>query len=220
MKNILSFLSALQENNNKEWMDANKPEYQAARKTFMSFVTELIQKTAAFDPTITGLLAKDCVFRINRDIRFSNDKRPYKTNMGAFIASGGKKTKGAGYYIHLQPENCFIGGGIYMPAAPELAKIRQEIDYNAPSLIEILSEDKFKNTFGEMDGDKLKTAPKGYPKDHPHIELLRLKSFTVFTKVPESEVTQEAFLDNVAAKFKVMYPFNNFLNTAVAEVEE
>ncbi|UZR94939.1 DUF2461 domain-containing protein [Chondrinema litorale] len=220
MKNILSFLSALQENNNKEWMDENRPEYQAARKIFISFVTELIQKTAAFDPTITGLLAKDCIFRINRDIRFSNDKRPYKTNMGAFIASGGKKTKGAGYYVHIQPGNCFIGGGIYMPAAPELAKIRQEIDYNAPSLIEVLSEEKFKNTFDEMDGDRLKTAPKGYPKDHPHIELLRLKSFTVFTKVPESEVTEDAFLNNVAAKFQVMYPFNNFLNTAVAEVEE
>ena len=220
MQEVLSFLSALQKNNSKEWMDANKSDYQSSKKVFLQFVTELIEKTAKFDPTITGLLAKDCVFRINRDIRFSKDKSPYKTNMGAFIARGGKKTKGAGYYVHIQPENCFIGGGIYMPEAAELAKIRQEIDYNASALLEILSEENFKNTFGEMNGARLKTAPKGYPKDHPHIDLLRLKSFTVFTKVPETEVKKDNFLDEVSNKFLTMYAFNNYLNNAVTEIEE
>ncbi|MEM1134532.1 MAG: DUF2461 domain-containing protein [Bacteroidota bacterium] len=220
MQKVLSFLNALQENNNKEWMDANKPDYQETRKVFMQFVTELIQKIALFDPAITGLLAKDSVFRINRDIRFSKDKRPYKNNMGAFMASGGKKTKGAGYYIHLQPGNCFLGGGIHMPAAPELAKIRQEIDYNADALIEIISDKTFKKTFGEIEGDRLKTSPKGYPKDHPHLDLLQLKSFTVFTKFPDKTVTKADFIDTVVKQFEVMYPFINFLNAAVVEIND
>lgn len=220
MQDVLDFLSELQKNNRKEWMDENKPTYQAARKEFVQLVTGLIEKITVFDPTITGLLAKDCIFRINRDIRFSKDKSPYKTNMGAFIAQSGRKTKGAGYYLHLQPGNCFFGGGIYMPQATELAKIRQEIDYNAAQLKEILDDKTFKSTFGELQGEQLKTAPKGYPKDHEHIDLLRYKSYTVFTKFAESKVKQKDFADWLITQFKVMQPLNIFLNTAVAEVEE
>jgi len=220
MQDVLDFLNELQKNNRKEWMDENKPTYQAVRKNFSKFVTELIEKITVFDPSITGLLAKDCIFRINRDIRFSKDKSPYKTNMGAFIAQGGKKTKGAGYYVHLQPGNCFLGGGIYMPQAAELAKIRQEIDYNAHQLKEILDDKTFKSTFGELQGDQLKTAPKGYPKDHEHIDLLRFKSFTVFTKFADSEAKQHEFVDWLAGQFKIMQPLNIFLSTAVAEIEE
>ncbi len=220
MQEILNFLSDLQQNNRKEWMDEHRPTYQAARKQFLWFVTEMIEKIAAFDPSITGLLAKDCTFRINRDIRFSKDKSPYKTNMGAFIAQGGKKTKGAGYYVHLQPGNCFLGGGIYMPQAEELAKIRQEIDYNAHHLIEILEKPEFKKTFGGLRGEQLKTAPKGYPKDHEHIELLRFKSFTVFTEFTDSKVTDADFTEWLANQFKIMQPLNIFLNTAIDEMEE
>jgi uncharacterized protein (TIGR02453 family) len=140
--------------------------------------------------------------------------------MGAFIAHGGKKTKGAGYYIHIQPGDCFLGGGIYMPQATELAKIRQEIDYNAQHLLDILHNTEFKKTFGELQGEQLKTTPKGYPKDHEHIELLRYKSFTVFTKYTDSDVIKKYFADWLAGQFKVMQPLNIFLNTAVAEVDE
>jgi uncharacterized protein (TIGR02453 family) len=138
----LQFLQSLQKNNNKPWFDENRKKYESAKENFAEFVEALINGIAAFDPTIQNLTAKNCMFRINRDVRFSKDKSPYKTNMGASISKGGKKINLAGYYFHCEPGKSFAAGGFYMPMAPELAKIRQEIDYNfkewIPTDIELL----------------------------------------------------------------------------------
>jgi uncharacterized protein (TIGR02453 family) len=216
MKNVMEFLQELDRNNHKEWMDANKNWYQEAKREFLGLVDEVIKGITAFDPGIAGITAKDCTFRINRDIRFSKDKRPYKNNFGAAIQEGGKKSPNPTYYLHLQPGESMIAGGCYMPAAAELAKIRQEIDYNPAELKEIVEKEEFKNTFGAVQGEALKTAPKGYPKDHPNIELLRLKSFVVMQKLPDSKVIQANFADKVISDFKILQPFNHYLGVAIS----
>lgn len=217
---ILAFLTELKKNNAKEWMDANKPTYQKARKAFIEIVETQIKEIAKWEPGFEAVTAKECVFRINRDIRFSKDKRPYKEHLGAFIAQGGRKTEFAGYYVHFEPGNTFVGGGIYMPPSDILKKIRQEIDYNASELHTIIGEPTFKKVFGEIQGESLKTTPKGYPKDHPEIELLRLKSFTVTTQFTDKEVVKPSFHQEITKAFQIMRPFNQFLDMAVKHEEE
>lgn len=216
MKNVMAFLSELDRNNHKEWMEENRKWYLDAKSEFHLLVDELIMGIATFDSSISGLSSKECTFRINRDIRFSKDKRPYKNNFGAAIQEGGKKSVNPTYYIHLQPGESMIAGGCYMPAPPELAKIRQEIDYNAAELREIVKKKDFQKTFGKIQGEALKTAPKGYPKDHPNIELLRLKSFIVMDKLSDDEVLAEDFISHVLEDFEIMHPFNRFLSVAVS----
>jgi uncharacterized protein (TIGR02453 family) len=215
-KTTLDFLSKLKKNNNKEWFDKNRSTYEEVKKNHQGFINELIQAVAKFDPSVKMLEAKQCVFRINRDIRFSNDKTPYKTNLGADISPGGKKANSAGYYIHLQPGGSFLAGGMWQPPAPELNAIRQEIDYNSKELKKILNNKDFKKYFGDLsEEDKVKTAPKGYDKTHPEIELLKLKSFLVIHDLTDKEVLSKDFLKQCSMIFKAMYPFNKFLRTAV-----
>lgn len=215
LKQVLSFLGDLEKNNNKDWMHDNKKVYQQAKAEFNEFVNQLITKLSEFDPDILGLEPKHCTFRINRDIRFSKDKSPYKNNFGAYMAKGGKKGVGGGYYIHLQPGESFMGGGIYMPPSDILSKIRQEIDYNPDPLLSILSEKSFKSYYGNLSGEQLKTAPKGYEKDHPHINLLRFKSFVVFRKLSGQEITSAGFLDDVAKGFQILKPLKDYLSVAI-----
>ncbi len=217
LTNVLGFLHNLHQNNNRDWMQANKKAYEAAKKDFNGFVSQIIDGIAAFDPDIEGLEPKHCTFRINRDIRFSKDKSPYKNNFGAYMAKGGKKGHGGGYYVHLQPGQSFLGGGIYMPPADVLAKIRQEIDYNPDPLISLLEDKEFKDYYGELNGEQLKTAPKGYEKDHPNITLLRFKSFTVFRKVTDSEVKSGTFVNDVITGFRKMKPLKDYLSVAIDE---
>src|SRR5690606_37986107 len=125
----IKFLKDLKKNNNKHWLDAHRKHYDAARKNFEEFLQQLIDKHALQDPTIKEQVAKQCMFRINRDIRFSKDKTPYKTHFAASINMGGKKSVFGGYYVHVEPGGSFVGGGVWMPQPPELKKIRQEIDY-------------------------------------------------------------------------------------------
>ena len=216
---IFDFLAQLKNNNEKDWMHANKPLYQEAKNSFIEMVGQSIQHISMFDEHIAGLDAKKCIFRVNRDIRFSKDKRPYKENFGAAIARGGRKSKFGGYYLHLQPGNSFLAGGCYMPQSAELAAIRQEIDYNAQDLRTILAQSDFKKYFGQIEGAELKTAPKGYPKDHEDIDLLKKKSFTVWHRMKDEQVLKKDFLEHAAKVFHAMHPFNEFLNTAVAETE-
>jgi uncharacterized protein (TIGR02453 family) len=152
MKTVLNFLSDLRKNNHKEWMDQNKSRYQQAKKEFENLVKILIDRIALFDESIAGIQPKDCIFRLNRDIRFSNDKRPYKENMGAFITMEGKKGVDGGYYIHLQPGQSMLAGGTYMPPADVLKKIRQEIDYNPDPLLDFMRSQPFQKLFGDFDG--------------------------------------------------------------------
>jgi len=215
-KNLLQFLSDLKENNYKEWFHENKPTYQVVKKEFEQFLAHSIASIAQFDKSVNNLEPKQCVFRINRDIRFSNDKSPYKTNFGGFIVPGGKKAGNAGYYIHIEPDNCFLAGGIYMPAPDKLKAVRTEIFENTDDFKKIINNKKFKSSFtGILSDDKLKTAPKGFPKDFEDIDLLRYKHYIVSKTINEDLVTSDKFLDEINNVFKTLHPFNSFINEAI-----
>jgi uncharacterized protein (TIGR02453 family) len=215
-KSTLKFLSDLKQNNNRDWFLANKASYESAKKNFTDFVQELINNLSKFDKGLKGIEAKKCVFRINRDIRFSSDKSPYKSNMGASFSAGGKNSNQAGYYIHIEGNKGFLAGGRWMPEAAELAAIRQEIDYNTKAFKKILSAPDFVKFFGEISqDDKLKTAPKGYAKDHPELELLKLKSFIADHYFKANEITNPSFQNNCVTGFKTLMPLNAFLNKAI-----
>lgn len=215
---ILTFLSQLNANNTKEWMDAHRSNYLKVKDQFQGITKYLNDEVAKVDEGLAGLDYKKAIFRINRDIRFSKDKSPYKNNFGAFMVEGGKNSGNAGYYLHLQPEGeTFIAGGVYVPSSDRLAKIRQEIDYNASELKNITDHSEFKKYFGEIQGDKLKRAPKGYPLDHPNLELIKLKSFLVVHRVTDKQTLSAGFIDYVAKVFMAMIPFNNYMNVAMNE---
>jgi len=216
-QSTLDFLKKLSKNNNKEWFDKNRDSYLKAKQNVEDFTALLIKEIAKFNPAVGTLSPKNCVFRIFRDVRFSKNKSPYKNNMGAYISEGGKKGNKAGYYLHIQPNGeSFLAGGMYMPEAPLQNAIRQEIDYNMDEFKKIIGKKSFKTTFGEPEGEKLKTVPKGYDKNHPDIELLKYKSYIVWHKLNDKELIQKDFLKKSAAVFKELHPFNNFLNRAVS----
>ncbi len=172
------FLQKLAKNNNKPWFDKNREAYEAAKDDFEALATEVIDILAGNDPKFKELKAKDCVFRIYRDVRFSKDKTPYKAHLSAGFSRGGKKFQGAGYYLHIEPGGkSYVGGGLWMPEAPMLKAVRQEIDYNYPEFAGIVGDKKFRKTLDEVSGEKLKTLPQGYTADNPAIEYLKLKGF-------------------------------------------
>ena len=213
-KSTLDFLSAINCNNNRDWFISNRPAYLESKVNFESFVQNIINEIIKFEPIMKGLEAKSCVFRINRDIRFSNDKSPYKSHFGAFIVQGGKKNgeKFAGYYFHIEPGKSIMAGGAYTPPAPWLSAIREKISDNPDEFIKITKSKDFIKYFGSVDGEKLKTAPKGYPKDHPNIELLKLKSYLVVNEATDKLVLSSDFQDYVISVFKAMKPLNDYLN--------
>jgi uncharacterized protein (TIGR02453 family) len=215
---ILKFLKDLARNNNRDWFEKNKQRYLTAKVSFEDVVTAVLKEIAKFDPPLAGLNPKKLPFRIYRDIRFSKDKRPYKTNMGAGFSPNGRLVQEPGYYLHLEPGGkSFVAGGIYMPDAANLAKIRQEIDYNPDDLKKIMKARKFRDLFGDFDPfDKLKTAPKGYAKDHPDIEWLKLKSFIVETSFTDKQVTDKKFIGLVAAGCRAIKPLNDYLHEAIS----
>lgn len=217
-KSTFSFLKELKQNNNRDWFQENKPRYETAKNEFELFVDQLIGELTKFDESIGHHRAKDCIFRIYRDVRFSKDKSPYKTHLGAHITAAAKRSEihsKAGYYIHIGPGESMLAGGAYVPQGDWLKAIRQEISYNSDSLKKILNGQKFKTYFGEMEGEKLKRAPKGYEIDHPEIELLKFKSFLATNKVSDKEVTSSTFLQHSVEVFKTLHPFDQFLNQAM-----
>lgn len=212
----LKFLVSLKKNNNKEWFDKNRPTYETARKDFQTFVDTLIPELARFDKAVAGLEGKKCLFRINRDVRFSKNKSPYKTNFGAIINPGGKKSNLPGYYIHIEPGAAFIAGGVWMPEADKLNAIRQEIDYNLPEFQKIVNDKNFKKHFGKLSQeDKLVNPPKGYDKENPALELLKLKSFIAYKDLDSKVLTSKTFLKQCVETFKAMYTLNLFLRRAM-----
>ena len=215
MKSILSFLKGIQKNNSREWMEANKAQYLNAKGLFEEIITELIDKISAFDPYIRGAEAKKCIFRLHRDVRFSKDKRPYKDNMGGFINKDGRKGMDGGYYIHVQPGQSMLAGGVYMPPSDVLKKIRQEIDYNPEAINKFMAGSDFKNYFGSFEGDRLKKAPKGYDPDHPNIELLKLKYYIIVHRISDEELLKPDFINYASKVFKKMLPLNDYLRTAL-----
>jgi uncharacterized protein (TIGR02453 family) len=219
-KETFRFLQQLKLNNDKVWFDANRGLYTQLRKEFEAFLEVVITAVSQFDREISQTTARASVFRINRDIRFSNDKRPYKTNFGAFIAKGGRKGINGGYYIHVEPGGCFLAGGIYMPSAPMLKAIREEIYENIDEFKEILHAPSFMKHFGDRMGDeKLKSAPRGFPKEFADMDYLKYKSYTVIKSEPDSVYQKADFIKEVKEVFRAMAPFNQFLNRAVEEVE-
>ncbi|MBN8666009.1 MAG: DUF2461 domain-containing protein [Chitinophagales bacterium] len=214
----LKFLKDLKKNNNKPWFDAHRPAYEAARKDFEIFVQSLIDGIAKKDGDLTGLTAKACMFRINRDVRFSKDKSPYKTNFGAFFNKGGKKAMTAGYYFHLEPGKIFIGGGLYMPMPPDLAKVRQEIDYNLKDFKKIVQGTKFRKVYKDLDRSDeytLTRVPKGYEADNPAAEYLKLKSYVATIQMSDAEVTSATAKKKAIEAYEALMPLVKFLNGAV-----
>jgi uncharacterized protein (TIGR02453 family) len=214
-QSTLEFLSDLKDHNEREWFMKNRKRYEDAKINFESYVQAVIDSIAEFDPIYKGLEVKSCTYRINRDIRFSNDKSIYKTHLGAFMVKGGKKNgdRFAGYYVHVEPGgNSMIAGGAYMPPMPWLTAIREKIDEHGDNLIKIINNNEFKKYFGNLEGEKLKSAPKGYARDHPYIELLKLKSYLVVKMISDKEITSKDSFDLVIRASRVMKPLNDFLN--------
>ena len=217
MKQIIDFLRDLEANNSREWFEQNKATYDVTRKQFLVITESLIHEIRAFDDEVPPLNAKDCVFRIFRDVRFSKDKLPFKSNYGCYIARGGKKSGYSGYYFHLQPGECFLSGGIYMPSPEFLQAIRQEIYYHPNNYLELINDPAFKSTFTLEYLDPLKTAPKGYPKDWEHVALIKNRNYAYASPVKESDLYDPGFLKKAIEVFKIIYPYNRFLNKAVDE---
>jgi uncharacterized protein (TIGR02453 family) len=211
------FLKDLKKNNNKTWFEKNKSGYLDAKDDAEHFVEQLIQGLGKVDANIAPLHVKDTTYRIYRDIRFSSDKTPYKTHMGAFLNKGGKKVPTAGYYFHAQPGRSMAGGGLWMPMPAELSKVRQEIDYNFGEWTKILGDRKFKKYFPEgLDKEEiLSRPPKGYDAENPAIEFLKLKSFVVTRSLTDAEMTSPSILKEVLNTFASMKAFVNFLNRAL-----
>lgn len=217
LKDIFNFLTELKANNNREWFEANKPRYQMLREFFLETVGVLIKEIGSFDSDIFWLEPKDCVFRINRDVRFSANKDPYKTNFAAGFAKGGKKGNNAFYYLHLEPNHCSLNGGIWMPEAEIMKKIRFAIYENTAEFLEIINGKSFVAEFGGLSqAHKLKNVPRGFDKEFVEAELLKLKSFTVTKNCEDSYFTDKNFIANTKKTFDKMYPLIQFLNKAVS----
>ncbi len=211
-----NFLKGLAANNNKPWFDNNRDAYAAAKEDFELFATAVLKELAKNEPGFAEQKAKDCVFRIFRDVRFSKEKTPYKPNFGAYFSKGGKKFPGAGYYVHVEPGGrSFAGGGLWMPEAPILKAVRQEIDYNLDEFKAILTDKKFKKAFPEVNGEKAKKPPVGYTEDNPGIEYIKLKSFTVTHQLSDEQLESKQFVKQVTDLFTTMRPLVDFLNRAV-----
>jgi len=213
----LKFLKDLKKNNNKPWFEKNKSLYLDAKEDAEHFVEQLIEGFGKSDADIAPLLLKDCTYRIYRDVRFSGDKTPYKTHMGAYMNKGGKKMPTAGYYFHLEPGRSMTGGGLWMPMPPELGKVRQEIDYNYAAWTKILGDRRFKKFFpdGLEQGEILSRPPKGYDAENPAIGFLKLKSFVVTHKLTDEQILSRSLLKEVLNTFEAMKEFVYFLNRSL-----
>ncbi|WP_019949183.1 DUF2461 domain-containing protein [Hymenobacter aerophilus] len=213
---LFDFLTDLALHNDREWFQARKPTYDQLRSEFEALVGQILAALAAEEPALATLEAKKCIFRIYRDVRFSKRKDPYKTHFSAYFAAGGKQSAGPGYYFQLGPNGqTLIAGGIYQPEKEQLARIRQEIDYNGPALHRILAAPAFQKLYAGLDGEQLKRPPAGYPADHPDLALLRHKSFVVSHPVPDAEARRLNLAEYVPAAFCTMRPFTEFLREAV-----
>ena len=207
-----SFLKKLAKNNNRDWFEKHKPEFLEIKEYFESFVADIHHDMIEFEPEMAGLDPKKLVFRIYRDVRFSKDKRPYKKFLSAGFSPKGKGTGVPGYYLQLEPgDRSFLCCGLYAPPAEDLNKIRQEIDYNGDDLMKIIGEKKFHQHYELWEDDALKSAPKGYSKDHPLIKWIRLKSFVVMHSLSDKQVHGRNFKKDIIGAMKAGKPFNDFL---------
>jgi uncharacterized protein (TIGR02453 family) len=216
----LDILREMRANNNKTWFEANRKRYDQARAAYEKLIAELI---AGFQDRqiedLSGVTVKDCVFRIYRDVRFSKDKSPFNTHMGGVIAQGGRKPQGRSYYIHVEPDGgSFMAGGLYDPTRPQLDYLRQHIAENADSLRAIITAPDFIKYFGGLDGETLKTAPQGYAKDHPAIDLLRYKQFLASHKISDADLVSDDLVPRLLDVAQALRPFLTYFNELLAGV--
>lgn len=220
-QSTFQFLKDLQSNNNRDWFNDNRKRYETARDNFAGFIEELILDIQKMDPFITDAAAKNTVFRIFKDVRFSKNKDPYKTHFGAAISKGGRKSEYSGYYIHIEPgKKTMLASGIWHPQPAVLKSVRNEIAYNQEQYENILNDKKFVSTFGEVSGAKLVRPPKGFDKEHPAIEHLKQKDFVVTHEIADKEVCNENFKDYCIEKFKIVKPFSEFFRGPAYDVLE
>ncbi len=208
----LVFLEQLKENNHREWFNGHRSIYEESRADFISFCTDLLEDLKVLQPELLNTDIKDCIFRINRDIRFSKDKSPYKTHFSAAFGPNGKSSGKIDFYFQLDSEKAFLGGGIWQPSPQNLARFRQEIDYNPQDLKSIIFDKTFKEYFGEPHGEKLKTTPKNYPSDHPDIELLKYKEMFYIKEFSRKEVLQKDFRQKVYQACTYLKPYIDYVN--------
>lgn len=217
----IQFLTKLKKNNSREWFNEHRNEYDAAKENFIELVNQILSQAGQFDQDISVLTYKDCIFRINRDVRFSKNKDPYKNNMAAYFVKGGKKSWLAGYYFHFEPgDKSFIGGGLYGGEPNQIKKVRQEIDYDWEAFKGILQNKNFKKTFGDLsreEGMSLVREPKGYDKDNPAIDYIKLKNFIVSVPVTDEELTDQKLVKKIITAFTTMQPLLQFLNRAIED---
>lgn len=212
----LKFLKDLKKNNNKPWFDEHRKQYENSKADILVLTTQMINAIAIFDEPIGILQPKNCTFRINRDVRFSKNKDPYKSNMAAYFNKDGKKGIGAGYYLHIEPGKSFAAGGVWVPEPAVLAGIRQEIDYNYKEWQNIIKNKSFVKTFtAGIEGDALVRPPKGYNENNPAIDFIKMKSFIVSKTFTDAEVQNKNFVKNIAGSFVAMKPVIDFINVAL-----
>ena len=217
---ILEFLTQLGQNNTREWFQANKSRYEEAKREVESFVNSVIPAIAKFDETIRYVEAKDCMFRIFRDVRFGGDKSPYKTNFGAFVARGGRKSSFPGYYFHFEPGESMLAGGVYMPPPDVLKLLRNEVYYHSDEFKGILSDPSFHKHFDQLgDFDKLKKPPKDFPVDFPDVDLLKYRSYIVSRVFQDTAVTSGDYRKQLIEMVKELQPFMAFLNRAISNAQ-
>ncbi len=214
-KDSLAFLADLKKNNDRDWFLENKSRYDIYKQNYYDFAQELLDKMIVLDDSLKNLEVKKIVFRINRDIRFSKNKTPYKTHMAVWFSAGAKKDNLAGYYLHIENGKSFVAGGLYWPEAEALGKIRKEIAFFQNDLEKIIDDSDFKSIYKELEcneNNSLKTSPKNYDKEHPAIEFLRLKSFVATAQISDKEVLQKNFAEKVAQQMIILKPLVDFLN--------
>ncbi len=218
----ISFLNNLRKNNNRNWFEEHRKEYETARADFLQFTQSVIDQFGKKEHAIAELQAKNCMFRINRDVRFSKNKDPYKTNFAAVFSKGGKKSGLAGYYLHLEYNRLMMGGGVWMPENIQVQKIRQEIDYNWNEFENIIRNKSFQKVYGDlyMGSDvKLTRPPRGYEADNPAIEYLKLKSWIVTLDLNNETLSSKDLLKIITANFTELQPLVAFINQALEDTE-
>ncbi|MEZ4901309.1 MAG: DUF2461 domain-containing protein [Spirosomataceae bacterium] len=215
----LGFLNDLAENNNRDWFTDNRKQYETAKKEFENLVAELIKGVSTFAP-LPNTQPKDCIFRINRDVRFSKDKSPYKQWFSAALGPGGRHSGRIDFYLHVQVGESFLGAGMWNPEPKHLAKFRQEIDFNPAALKSIIEASDFRAYFPEIWGESLKGAPKGYEETHPDIELLKRKQLFFMHKYTDEEVMTPQFVASVVEGCQLLKPYCDYLNFLFFDEEE
>ena len=200
-----TFLKDLAKHNDREWFAEHKHRYTTAHEDVIALADTVLDKLSFHDEieTPTG---KKAVMRIYRDVRFSKNKDPYKTNFGMSFKRAGALRRG-GLYVHIQPGNCFVGGGFWGPERDDLKRLRDEIARDAAPLRAIIEDADFKRLFGELEGEQLKTAPKGFDKAHPDIDLLRYKQFLLSKNFTDKEAKSKDFPAQIDDCFRGMRPF-------------